>query len=229
VFKLFRVTGAGVPSEQKAPYDPLRAARALSDDVDDFVSVVHRRLREIEAQDGRAGLVVAAYDTELFGHWWHEGVDWLATLLTRLPEAGVEVSTMSKAIEAMPADRATYPERGSWGLGKDLAVWDGDNVRGMLDGQLWAQDALLKAIAERHGDGLGRDAWLDELAEAVLLASASDWPFMVSHDSSARYARSRLDSALGEVDRLLSRRHPSGVDPELRPFGHVDSRLISGA
>lgn len=228
-FKLFRVTGAGVPSEQKAPYDPQRAACALSDDVDDFVSVVHRRLREIEAHDGRAGLVVAAYDTELFGHWWHEGVDWLATLLTRLPEAGVEVSTMSKAIEAMPADRATYPERGSWGLGKDLAVWDGDNVRGMLDGQLWAQDALLKAIAERHGDGLGRDAWLDELAEAVLLASASDWPFMVSHDSSARYARSRLDSALGEVDRQLSRRHPSGVDPELRPFGQVDSRLISGA
>jgi len=227
--KLSRVTGAQVPSDHKAFYDPERAARALSQDVDDFVSVVHRRLSEIATQDGRPGLVVAAYDTELFGHWWHEGVDWLAALLTRLPQAGIAVSTMAKAIQAMPPSSAAHPQRGSWGLGKDLSVWDGDDVRGMLDAQLWAQDELLKAAAERHGDRLGRDAWLDELAETVLLASASDWPFMVSHDSSAGYARSRLDSVLGEVERLLTRRCPGGTDPGSRPFGQADARLLNGA
>jgi 1,4-alpha-glucan branching enzyme len=227
-FKAYRVTGPSVPSEQKAPYDPVRAAAALRADVDDFVSVVHRRLAEIEARDGRPGLVVAAYDTELFGHWWHEGIDWLALLLRRLPEAGIDVSTLSRAVEAMPPGGAAHPERSSWGLGKDLAVWEGPDVAPMLDGQRWAQDALLKAAAER-GRALGRDSWLDELAEAVLLASASDWPFMVSHQSSADYARSRLEDHLGEVDRMVSRRQPGRTDAAHRPFGQVDARLLSGA
>lgn len=227
-FKLFRVTGSTVPSEHKAPYEPDRASAALARDVDDFVGVVRRRLEQVAAQDGRPGLVVAAYDTELFGHWWHEGIDWLAAVLTALPEAGIEVATLSTAIEAMPPLTSAYPERGSWGLGKDLAVWEGPDVRTMLDGQTWAQDALLKAAHER-GSGPGRDAWLDELAEAVLLASASDWPFMVSHRSSADYARTRLDGHLHAVDALLTRRRPRGAGRTDRPFGGIDARLLSPA
>ena len=231
-FKLSRVTGTGVAARDKAPYDPDRARTALHADVDDFVGVVHRRLTDIEASQGRPGLVVAAYDTELFGHWWHEGVDWLAALLSKLPEAGIEVSTLSGALAAMPPTSAVAPERGSWGLGKDLAVWDGEKARPMLDGQLWAQDALLKAVAERPAPvpgPAGRDRWLDEMAQAVLLASASDWPFMVSHDSSADYARARLDGHLGTVDALLrggtaATGRPS--HPPTWPFGSVDARLL---
>ncbi len=226
-FKLSRVTGSNVEPADKAPYDPERAQAALADDVDDFVSVVRDRLRAIAEADGRPGLVVAAYDTELFGHWWHEGVDWLAAVLTRMPQAGIEVTTMAKAVEALSPAAHAHPERSSWGLGKDLAVWDGPEVRAMLDGQLRAQDALLDAASQRPTDRPGRDAWLDELAETVLLACASDWPFMVSHDSSAGYARSRLDGHLGEVDALLSRRRPSGADVTTRPFGTIDARLLS--
>ena len=33
------------------------------------------QVREYRASSGRYGIVSAAYDTELFGHWWFEGVD----------------------------------------------------------------------------------------------------------------------------------------------------------
>ncbi len=39
-----RVTGRNVPSEEKAPYDPQRADRAIDEHVADFVEVVRRRL-----------------------------------------------------------------------------------------------------------------------------------------------------------------------------------------
>jgi 1,4-alpha-glucan branching enzyme len=226
-FKLFRVTGAGVPSEQKAPYEPDRARAALDADVDDFVALVHRRLSEVAAAAGRPGLVVAAYDTELFGHWWHEGVDWLEAVLLRLPQAGIEVSSLATAISRMPAEAVVRPERSSWGLGKHLGVWEGPEVAGMLAQQRAAQDALLAAVAQRTSEPLARDPWLDELAEQVLLACASDWPFMVSHHSSADYARDRLDDHLQQVDRLVAAGRPSDVDATTRPFGHVDARLLT--
>src|SRR6185436_7777608 len=58
-------------------------------DVADFVDTVLARLRLLADRDGRPGLVVAAFDTELFGHWWHEGPAWLAAVLRALPAAGV--------------------------------------------------------------------------------------------------------------------------------------------
>jgi 1,4-alpha-glucan branching enzyme len=154
-------------------------------------------------------------------------VDWLEAVLLRLPQAGIEVSSLATAISRMPAEAVVRPERSSWGLGKHLGVWEGPEVAGMLAQQRAAQDALLAAVAQRTSDPLARDPWLDELAEQVLLACASDWPFMVSHHSSADYARDRLDDHLQQVDRLVAAGRPSDVDATTRPFGHVDARLLT--
>jgi len=67
---------------------------------------VRARLAEIRARDGRPGLVVAAYDTELFGHWWHEGPAFLERVLRLLPRAGVRLTTLRGRFGApLPADR----------------------------------------------------------------------------------------------------------------------------
>jgi len=66
-----RVTGRTVPSESKAPYEPERAAAAIDAHVADFVHTVRRRLISEAERTGRPAHVVAAFDTELFGHWWH--------------------------------------------------------------------------------------------------------------------------------------------------------------
>jgi 1,4-alpha-glucan branching enzyme len=64
-----RVTGRNVPSDAKAPYDPERADRAVDGHVADFVNVVRGRLEAESERIGRPAHVVAAFDTELFGHW----------------------------------------------------------------------------------------------------------------------------------------------------------------
>ena len=225
-FKLSRVTGERVPAEQKAPYEPARARHAVHAHVDDFVSLVRSRLRDVRDRDGSPGLVVVAYDTELFGHWWHEGVDWLQAVLQRLPSAGVQVRSLGSALESLPPQASLRPSRSSWGLGKDLSVWDGPGVADMLDHQRWAQAALLHTSEAHRRPHLGRDPWLDDLAEAVLLTCASDWPFMVSHGSSADYARSRLTGHVDDVANLLQARRPR-ADSTHRPFGDVDVRGLT--
>src|SRR5690606_28853837 len=67
--KRFRVTGRSVPGDQKKPYDPSRVDPVIDRHVEDFIGHVRQRLIDESARIGRDALVVAAFDTELFGHW----------------------------------------------------------------------------------------------------------------------------------------------------------------
>lgn len=109
-----RVTGRAVPSQDKAPYEPDRADRAIDVHVADFVDTVRRRLTSESERIGRPAHVVAAFDTELFGHWWHEGPTWLERVLRALPEAGIRVGTLSDAVaNGYVGSPSTYrPARG---------------------------------------------------------------------------------------------------------------------
>ncbi|MGH4025385.1 MAG: 1,4-alpha-glucan branching protein, partial [Pseudonocardiaceae bacterium] len=108
-FKPARITGRHVAPQDKQPYDPELAACVVRRHVDDFVTVVRERLAGLAQRHGRPALVVAAYDTELFGHWWHEGPAWLEGILRRLPEAGVRVSTLGAALPSVLAAPVELP------------------------------------------------------------------------------------------------------------------------
>jgi 1,4-alpha-glucan branching enzyme len=233
-FRPSRVTSTTTPSHEKAAYDPERAAEAVRADAEDFVDVVRRRLVDLaEQRGGRPGLVVAAYDTELFGHWWHEGPQWLEAVLRALPEAGVRVTTLAGAVEAGHVAGPRHLGAGSWGSGKDWRVWDGEAVADLVDDNERLRDRVLKVLAIPTPD---RDPVRDQLARSTLLALSSDWAFMVTKDSAAGYARDRHDRHHREA-RLLAdlvergdtvaahalARRLHDVDG---PFGHLDARLL---
>ena len=235
-FRPSRVTSTTTPSHEKAPYDPQRAAEAVRADASDFVDVVRRRLVDLAAQrDGRPGLVVAAYDTELFGHWWHEGPQWLEAVLRALPEAGVRVTTLAGAVEAGHVAGPRHLGAGSWGSGKDWRVWDGEAVADLVDDNERLRDRVLKVLAIATPD---RDPVRDQLARSTLLALSSDWAFMVTKDSAAGYARDRHDRHHREarlLADLVERGDTSAAHAlalRLRdvdgPFGHLDARLLPG-
>jgi 1,4-alpha-glucan branching enzyme len=226
-----RVTGKHVPPEHKKPYDPALAAAAVHRHAKDFVDVVAARLRELRSRHGRPGLVVAAYDTELFGHWWYEGPAWLETVLRTLPAAGVRVTTLRGALAAGHLGAPVELPASSWGSGKDWRVWDGAQVSDLVDVGAAIQDELLGLPAPAT-----RDPVLDQTVREALLALSSDWAFMVTKDSAADYARRRAKvhgerfaelAALvrgGDPDR--ARRRAAELRAEDGPFGHLDARGI---
>ncbi|MEV0360684.1 glycoside hydrolase family 57 protein [Nocardia sp. NPDC050697] len=189
-----RVTGKAVAGPDKAPYDPELAAAAIERDVADFVGTVRERLLAESARIGRPALVVAAFDTELFGHWWHEGPQWLAAVLRALPEAGVTVGTLADARANGYVGAPVELADSSWGSGKDWRVWAGEQVRDLVelnaDVVRLTLDTLDKLHAGRGEHGL-RDRVADQLVREAILTVSSDWAFMVSKDSAAGYARER--------------------------------------
>ncbi|MGH3344152.1 MAG: 1,4-alpha-glucan branching protein domain-containing protein, partial [Carbonactinosporaceae bacterium] len=200
-FRPARVTGAGVPPEDKAPYDPAQGRAAVEADAHDFVSVVRERLLGLrEAREGRPGLVVVAYDAELFGHWWHEGPAFLERVLRLLPDAGVVVTSLRGAVESGHVGGPAELGPGSWGEGKGSRVWAGEQVADLAAENARVQARLVELLdARAAGLLLTRSPSADQLAREALLTLSSDWAFMVTHGSAATYARAR---AAGHAERF---------------------------
>jgi len=228
-----RVTGKHIEPHAKAPYDPELAEPTLRAHVKDFVDTVVQRLRSLRAEHGKQALVVAAYDTELYGHWWHEGPAWLEGVLRALPEAGVRVTTLRGALESGHLGPSYDLPASSWGSGKDWRVWDGEQVSDLVADNAALQRELLDVIGEEPTRV--RSAARDQALREALLALSSDWAFMVTKNSAADYARGRArdhHARFGELARLLRAEDPAAGDraAALRaqdyPFGQLDARRL---
>lgn len=211
-----RVTGRTVSSEKKKPYDPDLVEPVIDRHVDDFVDQVRRRLIAESARQGRPALVVAAFDTELFGHWWHEGPVWLERVLRRLPEAGVRVGTLASARRDGFVGAPLELPASSWGSGKDWRVWNGPQVRHLVQLNAEVTETALEAVDKLVPTGSVRNPVADQILRETLLTVASDWPFMVSKETAAAYAVDRAHThahATREISEAALRgRHDLAVN-----------------
>ncbi len=230
-FRPARVTGGSVPPEAKQPWDRRLASAAVLRDAQDFVAAVVRRLTELRDQHGRPALVVAAFDTELFGHWWYEGPEFLDAVLRSLPQAGVRLSTLRGARDSGLVAGPVELPASSWGAGKDWRIWDNDAVAELND-EIGHMQKRLFSLLDARPAGAGRDPAADQLVREAFLLSSSDWAFMVSRDSAAGYARQRArqhaDRFAALADALESGTGAAQLAARLRavdgPFGHLDAR-----
>jgi 1,4-alpha-glucan branching enzyme len=168
-------------------YDAARARALAREHAADFVARTIGRLRAAGAGMPGGGLVVCALDTELLGHWWYEGIAWLAAVVEECARQGLELSRLDDAVDRLepaplPVDECSPAT--SWGEGGDLSTWSGPAVAEMAFGARGAELSLLAA-----GGPLPREA-----VRELLALQCSDWPFLVSRELAAPYARERFDA-----------------------------------
>lgn len=169
-------------------YDPGRAAAQARTDAAGFADRVARRL------DG-GGLATLAFDTELFGLWWHEGIDFLAALPAELEARGVELLHLDDALgqeegEPWPAglDGAT-----SWGADRRLGTWSGPAVADIAFAERAAELELLAAPRPVSA----------RAARELLAVQSSDWAFMADGELAGPYPRERLEAHLQALREAL--------------------------
>ncbi|RMG76600.1 MAG: hypothetical protein D6711_03490, partial [Chloroflexi bacterium] len=93
----WRVTGAKTDLAHKDYYHPEWAAYKVEQHAEHFAHLVGDLLREYYNETGEPGFISSNYDTELFGHWWFEGVAWLGKVLRHLAQnPDVELTTASE-------------------------------------------------------------------------------------------------------------------------------------
>jgi 1,4-alpha-glucan branching enzyme len=203
VHRSWRVTDRTLPPDAKEPYVPERAEQQAAEDADHFVAVVRATLA-----DRPGGLVVAAYDTELFGHWWHEGPGWLGHVLERVAaDPSLRTTTLVSRLRRRPPSRRLALPESSWGFAKRHASWVSAETR-----PVWVTLRETTDLARRTlAGGRGAKDLRHRIAREVALLHASDWPFMMTRGRSPGYALERI---AGHADRIahLCRAVATGPD-----------------
>ncbi|MBI4307213.1 MAG: DUF1957 domain-containing protein [Chloroflexi bacterium] len=201
----WRVTDALKDLGTKDFYAPDRAAEQVRAHSAHFAGLVEEMVRGYHEGTGKFGIVCAAYDTELFGHWWFEGVEWLKQALRHLARSpSVELTTAGEFIaQRAPQDALTLPE-GSWGQGGGHFTWQNADNSWMWP-LIHEVEQRMERLAARFPDAQGhlREV-LDQAAREKLLLESSDWPFLISTGQAREYAVLRFREHRERFQQLAS-------------------------
>jgi 1,4-alpha-glucan branching enzyme len=185
-------------------YDEGAAMAQVRADARDFVTRVRERV-------SGGGVCVCALDTELLGHWWHEGIDWLGAVVEEAARQGLCLTDLDDAIEgrepdALPCELVALdepPRVVTWGLGGDLRTWSGPPVAELA----WrARSAELKLLAARRPS--------PRAVRELLALQASDWLFLTQHRLAGDYPRERVQAHARSLELALA--GDPAMAPELR-------------
>jgi 1,4-alpha-glucan branching enzyme len=172
----------------------------------DFIGKRQHQIDRLGAAMDRPPIIVAPYDAELFGHWWFEGTHWLECVLRLASEDsnGVQLVSCSDYLKHQPPAQIATPAASTWGDQGYSSYWINETND-------WIYPLLHKA--EQEMEQLARDLRrvaatplqtraLNQAARSILLAQASDWPFILKSGTTIDYANKRVTDHLARFNYL---------------------------
>jgi 1,4-alpha-glucan branching enzyme len=204
--RYWRVTSAKADLGDKLEYVPADVDARLRENAGHFKDRVKATLTKYRQATGEAGVLVAPFDTELFGHWWFEGPEfiyyvckWIAQDPDLTPATGAEIMRSNP-----PTEIISIPE-GSWGEGGYHFIWLNEWTSWTWKHVYEAEDKMVE-LARRYAAGADdlMHRLLKQLARELLLLEASDWQFLISTWSARDYAEARLTIHSDAFKRLAA-------------------------
>ena len=198
-FKYHAITGQ---TDDKVLYDPAKAQDRVKEHARDFYLRQRDHMARLADVLPAKPVITSPFDTELFGHWWFEGPQWLEQLFRVADEVDphdpgmLTMTTPGRFLKEHGAAQKVQPTFSSWGSRGYAEVWlDGSND--------WVYRHVHQAI-ERMGELVARfpdegglkERALRQAAREVLLGMASDWPFIMNAQTVVPYATRRVKEHL---------------------------------
>lgn len=208
---------------QKQPYDPYAAFDRLAGHAQDFVQTLKGALGYYKGVADRMGTLVAMYDTELFGHWWWEGPEFLYEVGVAMARDGeIECVSGGDLLDVEPARHKISLPEGSWGEGGYHYIWINDE-------NYWTWKLLYPAQRKMRqlAQACTRPEALEVATQAgreLLLAESSDWPFLISTQAAKDYAEVRFQDHIDRFNRLagMAERVQAGASMDADDLAFLD-------
>jgi len=224
----WRITGHEVPLGQKAPYAPAQAQQRVREHAHHFTGLVQDLLRQYHDDTGGPGLIVAAYDTELFGHWWHEGVDWLkATLRNLAASPTVELTTAGDWLATHPTDEHLALPESSWGEAGTHNTWLNPATESMWQ-NIHRAEARMERLVAQHPHAAGDLAeMLQQAARELLLLQGSDWEFLTTTSQASEYSNQRFIEHVAWFNDMAMTAEMTSADEPVDMMGLARCRVYA--
>lgn len=188
-FKYWKVTDRNKAMDKKMVYDPGNADRKVKQHINHFIRSLESTGKEARNLGFSKPLIVGCYDTELFGHWWWEGVQWLEGIIKEINRSSELELILPSEIGKARHEAQVFES--SWGMGGKHFVWENKETT-------WMWEIIQKASSEFEmlrllpmDNDLGQRA-VDQAFRELLLLQSSDWLFMVSNNLTRDYAMKRF-------------------------------------
>lgn len=188
--KYHRITGE-VPLHLKEAYDPAAAKAKATEHAWHFKYNRELQSRYLKEKLGRAPVIVAPYDAELFGHWWFEGPLFLEALFRAMADSEVPLTHAPDVIARDGNLQTLDPAASSWGDKGYYEVWLNGTNDWIYRHQRVAEERMSELARREPGSDLERRA-LNQAAREILLLQSSDWAFIMDTGAVAPYAHKRF-------------------------------------
>jgi 1,4-alpha-glucan branching enzyme len=148
-------------------------------------------------------VVVAPFDTELFGHWWFEGPDFLGDMYALVPGSPrLRAVTAGAHLDAHAPEEGLRLAEGSWGKDGDFSMWYNERVAWTWP-IIWELEDAFWDLAPRVLTREDLHEIMAQAARELLLLQSSDWQFIISTGEVDDYAIRRFNGHAEDVSRLV--------------------------
>jgi 1,4-alpha-glucan branching enzyme len=199
----FKYYSAGGESGEKKPYDPAAADLRVKEHALSFVQEVAAAAQEASGSMDEPPVIVAAFEAELFGHWWFEGPKWIEAVFRGIKERGsIESISPSTYLDDYEVAQVVEPEFSSWGVNGFGETWL-DSSNDWVYRHAHAACERMIELADRFPDALGlRERALNQAARETLLSQASDWPYIMKTGNSPQFGEHQVKESISNFTRI---------------------------
>lgn len=190
--RYWRVTNHKYDLADKKIYEPERVEERLLSHSSHFKGLVE----EILKKDNNI-FIAAPYDTELFGHWWFEGPQFLKRLIEGFKNSFVDLNTPANYLKNNQPEEVIKLPEGSWGKGGFHWIWLNDSTKWVWK-KIYDAEKIMLNVAKKQGN----DKVKDLMARELLLLESSDWEFLISTLSAKDYAENRISEHYENFNKL---------------------------
>lgn len=201
--KYHRITGADMTKEV---YQPRQAWHKAQLHAHDFISKRQNQINRLSIDMDRPPLIVSPYDAELFGHWWYEGPQWLEWVMRFADSKSNALQTISCSdyLQQISTHQIATPSASTWGDQGYSNFWINETnawIYPLLHKAGADMEQLATAFREVSASPLQERA-LNQAVRCLLLAQASDWPFIMKTGTTVEYAEKRITDHLARFNYL---------------------------
>lgn len=200
-----RVTDNKADMAYKTLYHPDWIWKKIDLQTNHFIHHIENSINHFKNTTGHFATLTTPFDTELFGHWWFEGPEFLRSLIRGLHNSPyVKMSKASEQLKKIrPQEVISLPE-GSWGENNNHDVWINEENKwtwkDIYDSELKLNNIFQKIDISKI-DELMKRLLLQALRELMLLQS-SDWQFLIHTKSAKDYAEQRFFFHYSDFNQL---------------------------
>jgi len=214
--KYYKITDRATELGRKELYDYDEAFIQAGKDAGDFLNKTVERAKSISKNNNERNVIVNCYDAELFGHWWFEGPEFLEQVIRKIRYERYPLQTITprEYLEMSDNFKTMDPEISSWGENGYFDPWlneKNDFIYTVLHELIVKMVKIANRFKNQDINNI-TNRTLNQIAREILLASSSDWAFLIYTGSHSEYAKKRFYSHVSNAEKLMGFLNEKNID-----------------